>query len=523
MLYKRLLGFSIILIIALILGLSNVYAQSRVVSDYITSVSEGDWKKAQSYWLESVIEQSRKSGIFFDNVGAKYDCASLIMNRLDDIRSGQVRVIVGAPIDHTDYQVVKVTLAYNVNSEYYDYYVVPSFGEWKIADRAYIFARSWPVVSTKYVDIHVGDSSLVNKYALAELDAFIEQASKTIGLTDDKMALLKTNRLQYYLCSEKQMEILTGFKAEGMNDLAMDYIFSQHLPHKHELIHFLINFRLGKLPLYTLPILQEGTAVALGGRWGKTAEVVNQLGNTLIDNEFVQIDDIIQYDDFYNKVGSAEIAYPAAGLFVDYIISEYGIGNLLKLYRLYSGSVATLSSRKADDFKLNAVPNVLEISYDDLLEKFDSYRSKYADTGILPGWTSNSGSQYMKFSENGGELIINQSDQYYLFKYSGQVNRPIRILFDDTNSQPESTYNSWMFAEHDPGDIYDGYRFGLVFDAAEAGLYDYYLNLLESKYVLGFVPDSNYVSSDGSTVTFRLDKNQLPGTIEDYKITVKSD
>ncbi len=506
--------------VILIVFVAMSSAQSDVVSEYIKALSDGDLGRAKSFWLEDIIAASGRLEITYKDIPAKFDCVSLVVQKLDDIRSGKAKVMVGMPEEHDGYYIVPVTLIYNLSKESCNYYVVPHFGKWRLADRSYIFARGWPALGTKYVDLYIGDSTLINNHALKELDDFIEHAAKQLGISDIRLEQLKEQRVVYYICNEDQIEALTGFKTEGMYDLAVDHVFSQHLPHKHELVHFLVNYRLQNLPLYTLPLLQEGLAVALGGRWGKSPEVVMQLGDILLKNEFVDINSLLTFDGFYLGTNSAEMSYPVAGLLADLIISEHGMDKFLALYRLVSDNQNRVMAMNGDDFKLNKIPAVLGISYDELMTAFNKYRERYMSVGMRPGADIINDKNTLHFNGQGWNLDIATDGGDYSIHYDGPDGATCRIFLAEKNNPAEKTYQSWMFAEQNPGAQYHGERFGIVFNGDEAGLYDFYLNCLLAKYVYGFAPDSSYKSGAGSGIAFRFDRALLPGTLGDYEISV---
>ncbi len=500
---------------------SAVNAQSEVIKDYAKALADGDIQKAESLWLPEAITASRRLEISYKDVPAKFDCTSILVQKLKDIRSKAARVIVGKAEEFDGYYKIPVTLIYSANKETYDYFVVPYFGKWLIADRPYIFARSWPVLGTKYVDLHIGDSTRVNDFALKSLDNFIEQTAHKLGITDDELARLKSQRIEYYLCGKNQIDSLTGYVTEGMYDLPLDYVYSQHLPHFHELVHLLVNYRLQNLPLYTLPIAQEGLAVALGGRWGKAPDVVLQLGDILIENGFVDVNTLITYDGFYTGAGSTDMSYPVAGLLMDMVVSEYGMDKTLKLYRAVSGSQKQVGAIDTDDFTKNEVPNALGVSYDDMMSRFDKYRTKYRLYGIVPGSIDSNGKNDLDFKGREWKLSLADGTNKYGVSFRGPDNMVCTILLTDENNTVEKTYKSWLFAEQNPDGEYNGERYGIVFSGEEAGFYDYYLNCLMAKYVYGFTPDSSYVSEDGSTVTFTFEKGLLDKPIDDFDASVK--
>jgi hypothetical protein len=54
---------------------------------------------------------------------------------------------------------------------------------------------------------------------------------------------------------------------------------------------------------------------------------------------------------------------------------------------------------------------------------------------------------------------------------------------------------------------FEGYRFGVRFDANEAGLYDYAANHVLAKYILGITPSDEYFDPDQNKITIRLKKS----------------
>ncbi len=516
----KLLKNAILLVVILTSSNSNAVAQSKTVSDYVKALVDGDIQKAESFWLPSVIADSRRMEISYNDVPAKFDCTSIVVQKLNDIRSKAAKVIVGKPEEFDGYYKMPVTLVYSTNKETCDYFAVPYFGKWLIADRSYIFARSWPVLGTKYVDLHIGDSTKVNDFALQAMDDFIEQTARKLGATEKDLDRLKAQRIEYYLCGEDQIDSLTGYKTEGMYDLPLDYVYSRHLPHQHELVHLLVNYKLQSLPMYTLPVVQEGLAVALGGRWGKAPKVVLQLGDILIENGFVDANKLITYDGFYTGAGSTDMSYPVAGLLMDMILSEYGMDKTLDLYRAVSGNQSQVMAMDADDFRRNKVPAALGVSYNDVIGAFDKYRAKYGTYGIVPGVGDSDNKNDMNFKGKGWKLNINAYADNYGVDFHGPDSLICTVLLSNGKKAVQKTYKSWMFAEQNSEREYNGERYGIIFSGAEAGLYDYYLNCLMAKYVYGFTPDSSYVSQDGSTVTFKLEKSLIDKPIDDFDVSV---
>jgi hypothetical protein len=142
---------------------------------------------------------------------------------------------------------------------------------------------------------------------------------------------LKKEKIIYILCKdEDEIEKLTGYKARGMFNLAYDYVISTFNCHYHELLHLLMNYKLKNIPPYTHSFLQEGFAVSFGGRGGKEPEVILNLGCFIAESKFLEYKELLSLDKFRNF--DVSMSYPLSGLYNNFIISNFGIDNYLKLY-----------------------------------------------------------------------------------------------------------------------------------------------------------------------------------------------
>lgn len=111
----------------------------------------------------------------------------------------------------------------------------------------------------------------------------------------------------------------------------------------------------------------------------------------------------------------------------------------------------------------------------------------------------------------------------YLFKIEWSGDNPDGAILITTNKAiTQDNYRSWMFSEQMPEADYNAERYGLVFNAKEAGLYDYYTNILMAKYVKAFMPSDSYISEDNKTIIFRLAKNKLKNDLNQYKLKLIS-
>jgi hypothetical protein len=82
--------------------------------------------------------------------------------------------------------------------------------------------------------------------------------------------------------------------------------------------------------------------------------------------------------------------------------------------------------------------------------------------------------------------------------------------------------NSAMFTEHYGEKMaYEGYRYGVRFDANEAGLYDYFTNTLLAKYIAVVSPSEDYFNAADHKIAVRIKKSLTNGIVpseNDYKL-----
>jgi hypothetical protein len=239
---------SIIIVLATLMLIAGVGVAADTSSNpvdllnqYIEALKASDWSTAERSWVASDIESSHRLGIKYIDVPVKYDCASVLTKYIDQIRDGGVKVIIGEPVDGEGWTKIPVKLSTANDSATTIYYAVKTPEGWRLSAPAHVLTQGWKKYQSKYADIYYTDDSRINDYAGRALDDFIESAGSELGLAPDDMKKLADNRIEYYLCDENQIREITGFDIHGMVDLPADAIITRHLPHKHELTHFLIN------------------------------------------------------------------------------------------------------------------------------------------------------------------------------------------------------------------------------------------------------------------------------------------
>lgn len=202
--------------------------------------------------------------------------------------------------------------------------------------------RHWHRVTTDHLIFVVDDTSSFNQYSARRLEKFVGSMADLLEFTYSQRSRLAAEKILYVLCrDENEIERVCGFKTLGMFVLAYDCVVTTYNCHYHEILHLLMNFKLGTLPLYTHPFLQEGFAVAFGGRGGKEPRVILELGHFLQRSGMLDYKALLRRDEFLQQ--DASFSYPLAGLYNLFLVKTVGINSYVDLYRKYSVNEAGLS------------------------------------------------------------------------------------------------------------------------------------------------------------------------------------
>lgn len=231
----------------------------------------------------------------------------------------------------------------------------------------------WEKKESKYFTYRIEEPKYFNDYCIARLDQFVDMISDTLGFTITEKRILEKEKIGYIFCKdEESVEKITGFKAKGMAMLGSDEVVTSYQTHFHEVAHILINYKLKKLGLYTLPFFMEGFAVAVGGRGGMAPRVVTDLGYYLEKTGELTYDSIFTFDQFKNIDGS--MSYPIAGLYNSFLLSELGGEKYLELYRKVNGDLSNVQKIKREDLKLPE-----NYKWDSFLQFYEKHPDYYFD------------------------------------------------------------------------------------------------------------------------------------------------
>ena len=514
-----------VIIFAMLIPIS-LYAEEgpgALIGKYVGFIIDGDFDSAESCWSDISIMHTERLGISYKGIGAKYDCDSPLMTMSGNIIEGRISYHISGEIIFDNIAIVPLTFCTAGDTLKYNYYLSKERGKWKIAPPHLIYTKGWMTQSTKYASIHYANAALFNSIAAAELDNFIEDIGGKLNISEARMKDLSESKIEYYLCNEEEMEKLSGYKAQGMTKLPFDAVLSRHLPHFHEITHLMINYSAGELPLYTLPCFQEGLAVYLGGRWGKSPEVLFQMGNLILSNAYLEIDEILTYDGFHRKIGNPDMTYPVSALFVKYLADNYGFDNLRKLYFRFSGDQDEVNRFTFQEIK-SEVEKICGKPWFAIRNGIIESAEKYKVSGITPGiGTAPSAMFTHSLFEDGIGVKIFPGGAQYSFDvfFMDDEEKEGVVLIESCFEEVGKEYRSWMFTEQNINKEYLGEKYGIHFSRQEAGLYNYFTNVLEAKYVYSFFPDKMYFDAEQKNLHFTIDNEFFEGDSLKFELVSK--
>ncbi|HRE11450.1 MAG TPA: hypothetical protein PK605_02970 [Ignavibacteria bacterium] len=316
------------------------------------------------------LEYSLRLGIEYDNVKNKFFIGNEIPEEIrEGVISGKYEYNVaiephaGMKIGDTRFALTIPDIQFR--KEYY-------YNDGMISATTF-YTRKWQKLESKYFTFRLEEPKYFNEYCVKRLDQFVDLIADTLGFTIAERRILEKEKIGYIFCKdEASVEKITGFKAKGMAMLGTDEIVTSYQTHFHEVAHILINYKLKKSGLYTLPFFMEGFAVAVGGRGGMAPRVVTDLGYYLEKSSILTYDSIITNDGFYNN--DASMSYAVAGLYNSFLLNELGGKKYLELYRKVNGDLEYLKG--LNSFNLPTSNNwvsFLEYYSNDRTVYFDAY------------------------------------------------------------------------------------------------------------------------------------------------------
>lgn len=337
----------------------------------------------------------------------------------------------------------------------------------------------WNIIDSEHFRFIIQDPSDMNQFCIDELENHFLMTANLLDYSENDFDIIKQNKILYVLCrDEKVVELLTGYTARGMYNLAFDAIITSYNVHYHELMHLMINYKLKRLNLYTHPFLLEGFAVAFGGRGGLHPRVLLQMGSFLINSGFIDVEELLDYTNFVKT--DASLSYPVSGIYTFLLINEFGIDSFLTSYKKYSGNFDEVSWMTIETNEI--------ISKDKIITLFDKHTFEF----IQPEMRSEKSE--MIHSEPGA-MVYSDTEKYYFY-----IEKPLllKTAYDVNN------YFSKKLIELNQDIEYSGEQYLIKANENEISVYDLFTNNLILSYVQSFQNDLRSVLKIENSFVFSI-------------------
>ena len=344
--------------------------------------------------------------------------------------------------------------------------------------------RDWKQIDSPHFRFFVSDTTLFHAANIEALETFLTDTARLLGMTKADLARLEKEKIYYCFCrNQEEIRELTGFFARGMYVVSHDIVVSTYSAHFHELAHLLMNFKLKQPHLYTHPFFLEGFAVAVGGRGGKSPDILHQLGVSVLRQGWVSVDELLDAQEFYRV--NASMSYPGSGAYIRFLLESLAGEDFLDLYARHGGDARSAMSMRIDPAEL---PDKAA---------WQHYLEDQADEGTIkpgaPGLEATVGP--VAFHPLPGEAHYGFAVTDTLFVFDGP---------------PPAGYHSFLFEEFFPGSPYGGQRYFIRASSGEAAVYDLFTNTMMALYASGFSADAAEIPFGGSRYLFRVDRSVFP-------------
>jgi len=454
----------------------------ELIHYYLDLLRSGNYESARILWEPTCLEQSTRLNIRYDNIPIKADCNSPFVYDYDKLKAFLPDAIVSkAKLDSVTFRwKLEVTLDDDEIAHYYYTTLIDGY-HWVIPPH-YYYSKGWPVRESKYFRFMINPERLMhyNEIGIRALDDAVESIAAELHIAEEKLALLAEKKIDYYLCLDgSEVEKLSGVRDRGVYNVAFDAVITCFFPHYNKVALLLINLKLQELPLFTIPMMRDGLATSLGGRWQRAPEVVYDFGDYIMKYDIIDPDSVLTYRQYYD-IAAGDVTSPVGACLSKYIYLQFGEDIYFELYRLLSGDYEFVTGLTPEQIK-QSMTSTVDLEWSDFLAGFHGFMEKRRQChGLIhPG---NVETDKILIDRDG--LILSASDKWLKIEYKNypEEHLEVNLLLDRDSVLTEKA--SMLFDEqYKDRYSFEGYRYGIKLDKNEIGLYDYATNQIKAKFI----------------------------------------
>ncbi len=483
-----------------------------LLADYVDAALAGDLPSAAACWRPVDLAAAARLGITYSDAPLKVDGDSPLWLRREAISAGRLDCRrEPALADAGGIGAVRQDLVFTAGTDtvIFTYHFRRADDHWRLASPVALACENGGVAG-RYVVLHdmrALHTGIPAPAAVAMLDSCVEAMADRLGMADADRERLERGRLGYLLADPDAVTRLAGAPTIGVANLQQDVVVTSHPCHAHELAHLVLNAWLRELPTFMLPLLQEGAAVHLGGRWGRHPRVLERVGRTTLANRWVVLDDLLTRSGF--QALPPDLSYAPAGTFAGFILDAYGPAGLHTACLATAGDLSSLATLDGPAVQ-ERLARALGVDWPRIAADFDRYAARPVGSGVLPGSAARSPATpatvlagqrcriAISFDTDMVDVVVDPIGSAVLA--GGAL-----VFGGGGRSAPASA----MYVEHFPGRDCHGESHALLFTAEEAKLYDYRLQAVVALHAEGFWPSTDFNDSVGG-VRFRVDRALWP-------------
>ncbi|HEX2787916.1 MAG TPA: hypothetical protein VHP32_08425 [Ignavibacteria bacterium] len=423
---------------------------------------------------EDELKRSNRFGITYYNEPIKFLINYNIPDEVKDdiIKKGKKFQADVKPLDD-DYTILKFFYPEkNYSANFY-------FKDGKCIAPVTYFSRNYHRDSSKYFDFYIKEPIYFNEYCKEQLDKFIEL--KWFSSTASERKELETKKMIYVFCNESDMINIIGQSAKGVFLVANDIVVSTYNAHYHELMHFVMNYKLKTNIKPCHPFFLEGFATGMAGRGGLLMPALMPAAKYSITSGLVNIKSLLSMKNFLAE--DASITYPVAGAYSLFLFVKVGFEAYRTHYLQFSGDY---------DYLNNIDSTNTELPY---LNEFYDYISHPAldfvnITNLMPP------NEEPVIDDPDFKLYRNDSDYVFLLTN--------KVLFK--NPKYIFNYRSDLFEEKFPGIEYLNYNILIEANSDEINFYYLHTNYLVLTYKKAFSIDAKSVPKYNNYYIFSISR-----------------
>ncbi len=465
-------------LLILILSISKAISISPEKAEQFIHYLIHDDEKVEDFFNASDLKISNRLGIEYLDVSHKFLISyDIDKNIKDKIIKGDLtyEIISEKLVDGFS----KITFSVNKIDYKREYF----FKEQKLVSPILYQTKNWKQIESNNFVFIISDSTQFNSYSTQNMERFLEKMLAFLNFSEEQKQILKIQKIYYILCKdEDEIKEVTGFYARGMYNLAFDSVITTFNAYYHELMHLLINFKLGELPLYTHPFFQEGFAVTTGGRGGKEPEIILDLGVFLTKSELLDYSVMLTKKDFY-KV-DASFSYPLCGLYNYFLIKQIGIEKYLTIYQKFSGSASNVEEMIIKENELLARTKWNTFINDESQFSYIDFENPKVDAKLI-------------YQDEKSEIREDLENYYFKLKDT------LLIKTEKINDK----FQSKKFSEIYPELQYKNEKYLILVNENEISIYNLFTNNLISNLVASFCIPFEPIPYEDGFYFFRVEKS----------------